>query len=274
VAVLINPRFVEIITYTINLLTDPPSQKLIEEWQSPTPHGIANISFFISILIFIIMLAYSKYRLTPTEIILFIGFLWLAWSGQRYVIWFGIIFAPILARLIKELPLKMPSFTLQKNWLNLLIVIIIFIPVIAVQPWFVEKLPLPDDYWKFVLRNTPYGPLNSVETPVGAAEYLQSHSGGNLFNEMGYGSYLIWATPEQKVFVDPRVELYPYDQWMDYIRVNNGMNYNEILTKYGVDRILLDKKLQPDLAASLVKDQLWKLEYDDQYSQVWVKASN
>jgi len=274
VAVLINPRFEEIITYTINLLTDPPSQKLIEEWQSPTPHGIANIFFFISIIVFIIILAYSKYHLTPTEIILFIGFLWLAWSGQRYVIWFGMISAPILARLIKDLPLKIPSFTPQKNWLNLIILIIIFIPVIAVQPWFVENLPLPDDYWKFVLRNTPYGPLNSVETPVGAVEYLQSHPGGNLFNEMGYGSYLIWALPGQKVFTDPRVELYPYDQWMDYIQINNGRNYNEILMKYGADRILLDKKLQRDLADSLAKDQLWKLEYDDQYSQVWVKASD
>ncbi len=107
----------------------------------------------------------------------------------------------------------------------------------------------------------------------GHLSILQSHPGGNLFNEMGYGSYLIWAIPEQRVFVDPRVELYPYDQWMDYIQINNGRNYNEILTKYGADRILLDKKLQPDLAASLAKDQLWKLEYDDQYSQVWVKAS-
>jgi hypothetical protein len=90
---------------------------------------------------------------------------------------------------------------------------------------------------------------------------------------MGYGSYLIWAIPDQGVFVDPRVELFPYDQWMDYIDVNNGTNYNEILTKYGVDRILLDKKLQPNLAASLLNDRLWNFEYDDQYAQIWSKTS-
>ena len=77
-AVLVNPRFTAIVGYTVNLLTNPPSQQLIEEWQSPTPHGIANIAFYIGILLFIIILAYSRYRLTPTELILSIGFLWLA----------------------------------------------------------------------------------------------------------------------------------------------------------------------------------------------------
>ena len=273
ISILINPRFVGIIDYTINLLTDPPSQQLIEEWQSPTPEGLANIFFFISILIFIILLAYSKYRLSPTEIILIVGFLWLAWSGQRYVIWYGTISTPILGRLIKDLPIKTLSLAPQKNWLNLVLTVLLFIPVILVQPWFVERNPLPETYWQQVLRNSPAGPLIGVDTPVAAAAYLKSHPGGHLFNEMGYGSYLIWATPEQGVFIDPRVELFPYDQWMDYIHINNGTKYNEILAKYGVDRILLDKKLQPELAAVIVEDKSWKLEYEDQYSQIWSKSS-
>jgi hypothetical protein len=270
-ALLINPRFTSIISYTINLLTNPPSQQLIGEWQSPTPQGLANIFFYISILIFIVALAYSKYRLTITEIILFAGFLWLAWSGQRYVLWYGVISMPILARLIKDLPIKTPAFVPQKNWLNLALTILVFIPALAAQPWFVEHLPLPDTYWQQVLRGTSAGPLIGIDTPVAAADYLKSHPGGHLFNEMGYGSYLIWAVSKQGVFIDPRVELFPYDQWMDYIHVNNATNYNEILTKYGVDRILLDKKLQPNLAASLTRDQRWKLEYDDQYAQIWSK---
>jgi hypothetical protein len=272
-AVLINPRFTGIVSYTINLLTNPPSQQLIEEWQSPTPQGLSNIFFFISILIFIIALAYSKYRLTITEIILFIGFLWLAWSGQRYVIWYGVISMPILARLIKDIPIKTLAFVPQKNWFNLVLAILVFIPAIAAQPWFVEHLPLTDTYWQQVLRGSPAGPLIGIDTPVAAADYLKIHPGGYLFNEMGYGSYLIWAVPQQGVFIDPRVELFPYNQWMDYIRVNNASNYNEILAKYGVDRILLDKKLQPNLAAALPKDQQWKLEYDDPYAQIWSKTS-
>jgi hypothetical protein len=272
-AMLINPRFTGIIGYAIKLLTNPPSQQLIQEWQSPTPQGIANVSFYLSILIFIIVLAYSKYRLAITEIILFCGFLWFAWSGQRYVVWYGIISMPILARLIKDLPIKSPAFVPQKNWFNLALALIIFVPTIAVQPWFVERMPLPDTYWQMVLRGSPAGPLLGIETPVAATDYLKSHPGGHLFNEMGYGSYLIWAVPDQGDFIDPRVELFPYDQWMDYIHVNNGSNYDEILMKYGADRILLDKKLQPGLASAMSTDQRWKLEYDDQYSQIWSLVS-
>ena len=273
-AVLINPRITGIVSYTINMLTDPPSQQLIEEWQSPSPHGLSNIAFFISILVLILAFAYTKYRPGFSEIILVVGFLWLAWSGQRYVIWYGMIAMPILASLIKDLPIKMPVFVPQKNWLNLGLAILVFIPVVAVQPWLVESIPLPGTYWQQVLRGSPAGPLLSVHTPVEAAGYLQAHPGGHLFNEMGYGSYLIWALPDQGVFVDPRVELYPYDQWMDYIHINNGANYDQLLAKYGADRILLDKDLQPGLAAALVTDPLWTLEYEDQYAQIWSKIAS
>ncbi len=271
-ALLINPRFTSIIGYSINLLTNPPSQQLIQEWQSPTPQGIANIFFYVSILIFIVSLAFSKYRLKITELILILGFLWLAWSGQRYVIWYGMILIPILARLLKDLPLKTPTFVPQKNWLNLALAVVIFIPALLVQPWLVERLPLPQTYWSQVLRGSPAGPLLGIETPVDITEYLKAHPGGHLFNEMGYGSYLIWAVPKQGDFADPRVELFPYDQWLDYIDVGNGIDYNTILTRYGVDRILLDKKLQPELAKELVKDPLWKLEYENEYAQLWTKA--
>src|SRR4030043_380756 len=181
-AVLINPHFTDIISYTIKLLTDPASQQLIEEWQSPTPQGLANIFFFVSIIIFIIILAFSKYRLTVTEILLYVGFLWLAWSGQRYVIWYGIISTPILAKLIKDLPIKTPTFVPVKNWINLALVILIFIPTIVVQPWLVERVPLPDTYWQQVLRGSPAGEVISVNTPVAGADYLKSHPGGHLFN--------------------------------------------------------------------------------------------
>jgi hypothetical protein len=270
-AVLINPRFLGIISYTVKLLTDPPSQRLIEEWQSPTPQGFANIFFFLSIIIFIIAIALSKYRLTPTEIILFAGFLWLAWSGQRYVIWYGMVSMPILARLIKDLPIKTPVFVSQKNWINLLLAGLIFIPAILVQPWFVDRLPLPETYWQQVLRGSSAGPLLGIGTPVKAVDYLGSHPGGHLFNEMGYGSYLIWKIPNQGDFIDPRVELFPYSEWMDYIDIENGTNYNALLSKYGVDRILLDIKLQPKLSQALSTDPEWTLEYEDPYAQIWSK---
>jgi hypothetical protein len=272
-ATVVNPRFTKIFGYVLDLMTDRPSQGLIEEWQSPTPSGIANSAFFILILIVMLVLIFSRYRPTPTDVLLIIGFLWLAWSGQRYVVWFGMVTMPILARAIASLPVKKPSFEPQRNWLNAVLASLLFVPVLAVQPWFVERLPLPAAYRTMVWNGISDGPLVDVETPVKAVEYLRANPGGKLFNEMGYGSYLIWALPEQKVFIDPRVELYPLEQWQDYIRISRGTRYNELLTKYGANRILLNSTIQKELAIQLHNDPLWLLEYEDDRAQIWTRSS-
>jgi hypothetical protein len=271
-ATVVNPRFTKIFSYVLDLMTDKPSQGLIEEWQSPTPSGIANTAFFILILIVMVVLIFSRKKPTPTEMLLIVAFLWLAWSGQRYVVWFGMVAMPILAGAIASLPIKKPGFEPQRNWLNAAIAGLLCVPLLAVQPWFVERLPLPHAYLTMIWRDIPEGPLVDVGTPVKAVEYLRAHPGGTLFNEMGYGSYLIWALPEQKVFIDPRVELYPFEQWLNYIRINRGTRYNELLTKYGADRILLDSTLQKELAIQLQNDYGWRLEYTDNQAQVWIRT--
>jgi len=153
----------------------------------------------------------------------------------------------------------------------LILVIVLLIPLVAFQPWFITRLPLPTGYFKLVLRDNSVGPQLSVNTPVAAVEYLKQHPGGKLYNEMGYGSYLIWADPAQGVFLDPRVELYPYQQWLDYIKINNGLHYEELFNKYGVNRVLLNKELQPELMAALGNDPLWSREYTDLYAEIWIK---
>ena len=273
-AMFFNPKGLNTINYVIDLMTDQPSQNLIVEWQSPSTQGISNLTFYVSLLVLIGSLAFSKRKLTPTEFLLICSFTWLAWSGMRYIIWYGIICMPILMNQIMNLPVPFPKLKPQRNFWNTILVIFIFIPSIMVQPWFVESFPLPERYWKFVQRGSPIGPLLDWDNPVNATEYLKSHPGGKLFNEMGYGSYLIWALDEGSVFIDPRVELYPFDQWEDYLRITRAARYNTILDEYGAGRILLSKVQQPELAAALETDPAWKKEYEDQQTQIWQKIKD
>jgi hypothetical protein len=273
-AVLVNPRFIEIISYIRNLLANQPVQQFIEEWQSPTPHGLANLAFFGSILLLIIALSISRARLTPTEILLTLAFLWLAWGSQRSVTWYGMVVMPLLGKVVKDIPLHLLSLPVQRNLLNLIIVIFLFIPALLVQPWFVDQFPLPATYRAQIQNDPEIGPLLSTHTPIGAARFLMEHPGGRLFNELGYGSYLIWAAPEQTVFIDPRIELYPLEIWEDYIRISNGINLPFQLHKYAIDRVLLDKDLQPELSIYLHNDPTWQLEYSDQFSELWRTGIN
>ena len=269
---LANPEFYKIYIYVNKLVTDKSVNSLSLEWKSPVPDSYPMIVFFLSILLMIVIFIYTSHRITPTEILLILAFIWESWSGVRYVFWYGIVVMPILARPIKGL-IKKPGWLAvpPPKMVNLIIAIVLFIPVIVVQPWFVDHLPLPQGYAKNVIRNSGFGPLLEKYTPIGAAKYLKQHPGGKLWNDMVFGSFLIWYAPEQSIFADTRTELYDYPYWLDYVRVCNGVRSIELLEQYGVDRVLLNTAGQPELKLLLEKNPSWKLEYSDEISQIWKK---
>ena len=272
-ALMANPQGWGIFGYVYNLMTDQPSQGLIMEWQTPAPQGPAAIAFYASLLLLMAAWALSSRKPTPTDLLLVAAFTWLAWNGIRYVIWYALAALPVLAGVIGELLGERAWLKpARRNLLNLALAMVVCIPLLLVQPWWVERLPLPATYTQQVLWGAEEGPLLPVHTPLGAAEYLRQNPGGRLFNEMGYGSYLIWKLPEQGVFIDPRVELYPYEMWQDYIRITRGAHYNLLLEAYGADRLLLDVEMQAELITALEGDPGWELEYQDPYAQVWKKA--
>jgi hypothetical protein len=271
-ATILNPKFIGIFGYVTNMLTNQPSQQLGTEWQPPLPKDYAMIFFFLSILVLLAVLAYSRYKLTWTETFLLLGFLWLALSGVRYVIWFGIIMTPILAKAVSEI-VKGKSWMAvpPRNILNVVLVVFLIIPVILFQPWFLTRFPLPQQFRSQVLVDSNEGVILSGTTPLAAVDYLKQHPGGKLFDDMAYGSYIIWEIPEQKVFVDPRIDLYPYQTWVDYKNIILGIRSLDLLNQYGVNRIILDKKAESELVKVLEKNGGWKLEYEDEYSQIWFK---
>ncbi len=270
-AVMLNPRGAGIYRYVLNLLTNAPVQELIVEWMPPTPHGIANTTFFASVLLLLILFALSRRQPPPTQTLLLVAFLWMAWGSQRSVLWFAFVTAPILAeQLAVRIPARWSRAASPRNTFNLLLALLIWIPVVLVQPWWVEAFPLlPYGYWEQVWRGEEIGPLLDRHTPLKATAYLEAHPTDHLFNEMGYGSYLIWALPEQSVFIDPRIELFPYELWQDYAEISHGIRYNQHLDDYGVETLLIDRELQRNLSLSLAEDPAWKLIYSDEMAEIW-----
>jgi hypothetical protein len=87
---------------------------------------------------------------------------------------------------------------------------------------------------------------------------------------MGYGSYFDWSLyPEQQVFIDPRVELYPLSLWQDYVAITKGYRAEELLGEYDITCVVLDRVLQPQLAEVLVDLPGWERTYGDERSEVW-----
>lgn len=270
-ATLLNPIGPEIFRYVVNLLTNPPSQDLVNEWQPPTVRSLAGRFFFLATLALVATLALGRRRLTITDTLVLCAFLWLAWSGMRYVVWFGMVAMPMLAQCLAR-----PASQVARprgDPISAVIAAVLIGGIVALQPPFKPALNLPAPY-RSLFADVPGAPLlYRADTPLGSAAYLHDHPGGQLFNDMVYGSYLIWALPKPQVFIDTRIELYPPALWQDYLAIGEARDHQALLERYDVDRALLSRSRQAPLIAALARDPAWAMEYEDQYSVLYRRAT-
>lgn len=295
IATFLNPLGIGIFGYIQTMLGDVPSQSLINEWQSPTPRTLAGMFFYLGVLVVIVSFAFARTRPSVTDVLLVCGLAWQAFVGTRYVVWFALIAMPIVAQSVakprsllkekakgKETETDAASVSSAPRRLsgrergggvvgNLTVALVLLLAVVAVQPWLKPMLPLPQPY-RDIFAPVPGAPLLfSNDTPVGAADHLATlPCTGNLFNEMGYGSYLDWALyPQSQVFIDPRVELYPLRLWNDYVDITRGYRAEALLDEYAIACVVLDVPLQPRLAELLATLPGWQRTYHDERSEVW-----
>jgi hypothetical protein len=81
---------------------------------------------------------------------------------------------------------------------------------------------------------------------------------------------MIWALREMPVFIDTRIELYPPEQWEDYIALSRARyDWEEILERYGVDTLLLDRETQLPLTEAAMADSDWETLYEDERTVVF-----
>src|SRR5262245_14760860 len=151
-ATLLNPSGPRIFGYVRKLLTDPSIQRLVVEWQPPTPYSLAGAFFFFSILVLLLALLASlrlaRRRPTITDLLLVGAFLWLALGSQRNVIWYGMLAMPILAQSLASPPAPIARRARAPRMVvpSTMIALALLGALIAVQPPFKAGLGLPPPY--------------------------------------------------------------------------------------------------------------------------------
>ncbi|MFA6994815.1 MAG: hypothetical protein WC249_00150 [Patescibacteria group bacterium] len=82
--------------------------------------------------------------------------------------------------------------------------------------------------------------------PCGAVEFLKDHPGYdsfNIFNEYGWGGYLIWAYPEKKLFIDGRLPQVPFagqtflEEYYDFYKKDHDIAKK--LNQYQIKLVLI-----------------------------------
>jgi hypothetical protein len=275
-ALLVNPRGLEVIGYVGRLVGNPAVRQLVIEWQP------ADLLQFPGVLI-LFALALAAYlwlrrpgRFDLTDALLLLSFAWLAWSGQRNVIWFGMVAWPIVAGLLARparatrrsmLSPRAGSARAHPPLLSYGLLLGVSLPLLIVQPPFKAALDLPPVF-AGLGRSVPEGSLIERSTPVAAVQWLQQHplpSDARLFHDMGYGSYLMWALPGVRVYIDPRIELYPLAVWQRYQRIARAENAHAELDDLQATHALLSRQDQPELITELAATGSgWTERYADE----------
>ncbi len=271
-ATLVNPQGARIWLFPFELVSLEVSKGGIEEWKSPDFHQAWGKLYLVGIGAFITCIVYTKIRPGITEIVLAIAMLAAGLTSSRHLPLTALLLGALSAIYVRaiELPAGLSAWLDRRR-------------KVAkekkqdVTPTVAGLINLAALAAIFALLQTglvPTAPKPALEeqVPIGAVDYLQAnHVTGRMFNSYGLGGYLIYRlSPEQKVFIDGRADMYG-DEFLDnYRKIEHGQEvWREVIDKYPVDFAVIYRKSA--LRQLLVEEGSFKEVYKDEHHVILLK---
>lgn len=221
--------------------------------------------FFGSLLLLVIAVVRSGVRLRPDQVINVVLFAVLALWATRGAVWYGFVLIPVLATGMRAWLDRPRPASRHRPWLNAFIFSALGLLFIVSLPWLRDSLPFPPSFER--------RELTSVTTPRAATEFLCDTlpDEARVFQEIGFASYQVWACPRLPVFADTRIELYPLEQWEDYLVVQAGIfGWQEILDTYDVTHLFLSIEQEHLITAAIAADE-WHEIYGDSRAVIFAR---
>ena len=236
------------------LLHSPLGIGHIVEYQ-PLGAFVGSLKLFMGLLLLFLLgqvLFRPAYRLE--EIGLLVVAVYLATIHARFLLFFVLVFTPLLAALLAR---WVPKYEAAKDRYALNAALIILIGA-----GLVRFFPSSQDLEQVVARGFPRE----------AVQYLRQHPvAGPMFNEDLWGAYLIRSLGrEHKVFIDGRSQLYEesgvFADYLNIVQVDRETQF--LLRKYGVKACLLERGAP--LATLLAALPDWEKVYEDELSVLFL----
>lgn len=120
--------------------------------------------------------------------------------------------------------------------------------------------------------------------PVSATVFIKNYLNGHMFNEYGYGGYLLYNLyPQKQVFVDGRTDVYLCCEMVDLLNIDSNKflsdsDYKNVLdklwNKYDISYVLIRTQKNTVLrkiGRILTDDPNWNLVFWDDFSEIFVR---
>lgn len=238
-------------------LSQPVNVANVLEWQ-PMPFNLLGGKIFLALLLGFFV-AQVAFRLTwrAEELALFLFGTMMACLHLRFLILFVPFFAPLLVTIFAR---WVPRYDRKKD-----IFVLNAVLMALVIAGIVHYFPSSAQMHKLVAKTYP----------TDAVEYIRRHPvPGPMFNTYGFGGYLVWALPEQKVFIDGRGDVFERGGvFSDYLHIANlKPGALAVLDNYHVQFCLLER--DEALTSVLSASPEWKRIYSDSVSALYVRNSS
>ena len=267
VATLANPAGFRLYRDILAVLSDPPSQQFVTEWQAPQILDWTSLlGFYVPFAVTTLVLVVNR-RADAVDLILYLVFSIFGFSALRNAIWFAIVSPPLIARQLSSLIRSSGSQVHQATpatgdpRFNLGFLVLMVAVVVGASPW--------------VYPTLKEKPLWEPSTPARAVDFIESASlEGNFFHPQIFGDFLIWRLwPQHRSFIDGRVHLFDSDLVQDYFAVFGDSEWEERLRPYEIRHLFLSRSDPADdrLYGWAIASQNWNLLYIDDVAAVFEK---
>jgi len=262
-AAFVNPFGVRIWAYVANLTTDPEIRTLVEEWQLTRPTSLIGISFFVSVVVVIAIVALRRPRLGWPRLVALAVFFALGFQAVRGVMWWALA-APVL---IADLFPERAGGRDEPARLNFAIAGVLTFLMVPLLPWF--RPTYASDTTSFSATD---GLLLHAPVTLSEAVAAEVQPGSRIFVEQIWSSWFELVLPDYPVFVDSRIELFPAEVWSEYgVVLSAGEGWDDVLDRWDVD-VLAVSRQQSGLAAAIRDHAGWRPLHEDADGIVFIRV--
>lgn len=244
-----------------------PVERGFTEWLPPEIWAFEGARFYGAVALWGVLLALSlrgssgtirqRTGLGPGEWAVVLAFGFLAARGIRFVAWFGLATAPLLAqRLAWRMPAPRPLSprTVQVAWGGAVL------------------------FWAALLGKGLREPAQlKPDCPVAAVDALEDALDGasvRMLNTPETGGYLVFRMPGVQVSGDVRTWIYDDDAWAVYLDlVRAPPDWAAQLDAAHVDAMLLEQGRDQALIDAGTASPAWRLVYADTVAAAFVRAA-
>jgi hypothetical protein len=267
----LNPNGLRMFSYPFETLNSHAMHAYIDEWFTPNFHLLISQPFALLVFATFVVLALSPKRARHGELLLLCVAAYAALRAWRNIPFFALVAMPLLAEhawLVLTsraswrwltVPEKRETGTKALVQLALNFVLLICVPIGLCAA----------NVSNVVAKQTA---IEAEKYPSAAVEFLRAHAeSGAIYNEYGWGGYLIWKLyPQREVFIDGRADVYG-DAFMEeaLATMAGERDWRAPLERYGVRTVVC--KPNAPLASLLRQDDDWRVAYEDRQAVIFFK---